>query len=147
MKLSQILTQHIQDAIQQLFDTKIERLEFQLTRKDFEGDITMVIFPLLKIVKGNPIEIGTKIGDYLLEHTAEVVRFNVVSGFLNLVISNRYYLDFFNAIKDEPQYGFIAEDSDAKVFLSCEDGCGDPVHGLQDADLRHLPEQWRQGLL
>ena len=88
MKLSQILTSHIQVAIQELFNITVERVEFQLTRKDFEGDITMVIFPLLKVIKGNPIEIGTKIGDYLVANVEDVVRFNVVSGFLNIVVSD-----------------------------------------------------------
>jgi arginyl-tRNA synthetase len=58
-------------------------VEFQ-TRKEFEGDITMVIFPLLK-VKSNPVELGNKIGNYLVENVAEVSRFNVVS-VLNIVI-------------------------------------------------------------
>jgi arginyl-tRNA synthetase len=55
MKLTQILTAHIQNAIQELFEISIDKVEFQVTRKDFEGDITMVIFPLLKVIKGNPI--------------------------------------------------------------------------------------------
>ena len=62
MKLSLMLTLQIQKAVQQLFEVTIEKVEFQITRKEFEGDITMVIFPLLKVIKGNPMEIGTKIG-------------------------------------------------------------------------------------
>ena len=96
MKLSQILTLPMQNAIRQLFDVSIDRVEFQITRKEFEGDITMVIFPLLKLIKGNPIEIGTKIGNYLVENVDEIIRFNVVSGFLNIVVSDNYYLTFFN---------------------------------------------------
>jgi len=108
MKLSQILTLPIQIAVQQLFDITIDRVEFQITRKEFEGDITMVIFPLLKVIKGNPIEIGSKIGDYLVENVDEVIRFNVVSGFLNIVVSDDYYLTFFNEIKDNKSFGFVA---------------------------------------
>jgi arginyl-tRNA synthetase len=52
-----------------------------MTRKDFEGDITMVIFPLLKTIKSNPVELGNKIGNYLVENIQEVEKFNVVSGF------------------------------------------------------------------
>ena len=95
MKLSQILTLPIQKAVHQLFDVSIDRVEFQITRKEFEGDITMVIFPLLKLIKGNPIDIGTKIGNYLVENVDEIIRFNVVSGFLNIVVSDNYYLTFF----------------------------------------------------
>lgn len=117
MKLSQILTKHIQVAVQQLFDVTIERVEFQMTRKDFEGDITMVIFPLLKVIKGNPIEIGTKIGDYLVANANEVVRFNVVSGFLNIVVSDEYYLNFFNEIKSNPTFGFVPAMPNEKAVM------------------------------
>ena len=101
MNLPQILTLPIQKAVRQLFDVSIDRVEFQITRKEFEGDITMVIFPLLKVIKGNPIDIGTKIGNYLVENVDEIIRFNVVSGFLNIVVSDNYYLTFFNEIKNK----------------------------------------------
>jgi arginyl-tRNA synthetase len=117
MKLSQILTLPIQNAIQQLFEVSFDRVEFQITRKEFEGDITMVIFPLLKVIKGNPIEIGTKIGNYLVENFDEVIRFNVVSGFLNIVISDDYYLTFFNEIKDNQRFGFVAASPNNKSIM------------------------------
>src|SRR3954469_19146685 len=107
MSLSQILTPSIQKAIQALFDVTVDKIEFQTTRKEFEGDITMVIFPLLKVIKSNPVELGNKIGSYLVENIAEVSRFNVVSGFLNIVISDEYYLDFFNEIRKDEKYGFV----------------------------------------
>ena len=117
MTLSQILTPQIQKAVQALFDVSLEKVEFQVTRREFEGDITMVIFPLLKLIKGNPVEIGTKIGDYLTENVAEVERFNVVAGFLNIVISDAYYLDFFNQIKNNAQFGFVAPKEGGKAVL------------------------------
>ena len=117
MTLSQILTLPIQKAVQQLFDISIDKVEFQITRKEFEGDITMVIFPLLKVIKGNPIEIGTKIGNYLVKNVDEVIRFNVVSGFLNIVISDDYYLNFFNKIKDNESYGFASVSPNEKAIM------------------------------
>lgn len=107
MSLIQILTPQIQKAIQVLFDVSIDKVEFQATRKDFEGDITLVIFPLLKVIKGNPVQIGTKIGDYLVENLTEVKQYNVVSGFLNIVITNDYYVTYFNSIKDKDDFGFV----------------------------------------
>jgi arginyl-tRNA synthetase len=107
MTLSQILTPSIEKAVQALFDIAIDKVEFQTTRKEFEGDITMVIFPLLKVIKSNPVELGNKIGNYLVENVTEVSRFNVVSGFLNIVISDEYYLDLFNEIKDNAKFGFV----------------------------------------
>ncbi|MGV3697365.1 arginine--tRNA ligase [Flavobacterium sp.] len=117
MKLSQILTSPIQNAVQELFDTSIEKIEFQLTRKEFEGDITMVIFPLLKVIKGNPAEIGTKIGNYLVENVDSVVGFNVVSGFLNIVVSDAYYLNFFSEIKGNPKFGFVPASPNEKAVM------------------------------
>jgi arginyl-tRNA synthetase len=118
MKLSQLLTQHIQATIQNLFDVSLDKVEFQMTRKDFEGDITMVIFPLLKIIKGNPMDIGTKIGDYLVANVEEVTRYNVVSGFLNIVIADSYYLNFFSEIKNIESFGHgTASPNDKAVMV------------------------------
>lgn len=117
MSLSQILTPSIQKAIQALFDVSVDKIEFQTTRKEFEGDITMVIFPLLKVIKSNPAELGNKIGNYLVENVSEVARFNVVSGFLNIVISDSYYVNFFNGIKDQKQFGFVSANPDEKAVM------------------------------
>ena len=117
MSLQQILTPSIHKAVQTLFDVTLDKVEFQATRKEFEGDITLVIFPLLKVIKSNPVELGNKIGTYLVEHVAEVARFNVVSGFLNIVIADAYYLNFFNGIKDDTRYGFVTPSPDAKAVM------------------------------
>src|SRR5690554_264107 len=94
MSLQEILTPYIQQAVQQLFDLTIDKVEFQATRRDFEGDITMVVFPLVKQLKGNPAEIGNKIGTYLTENVDLVSKFNVVQGFLNIVVDDLYYTKF-----------------------------------------------------
>lgn len=117
MSLSQILTPSIQKAIQALFDVTVDKIEFQTTRKEFEGDITMVIFPLLKVIKSNPADLGNKIGDYLVENVEEVARFNVVSGFLNIVIADSYYLNFFNEIKDNTKFGYVTPNPDDKAIM------------------------------
>ena len=117
MSLSQILTPSIQKTIQSLFDVTVDKIEFQSTRKEFEGDITMVIFPLLKVIKSNPAELGNKIGDYLVENVAEVARFNVVSGFLNIVIADSYYLNFFNEIKDNTKFGHETPNPQDKAVM------------------------------
>ena len=117
MKLSQVLTLPIQKAVQQLFDVSIDKVEFQITRKEFEGDITLVIFPLLKVIKNNPVDIGTKIGNYLVQNVNEVIRFNVVSGFLNIVVSDDYYLNFFNEIKDNSNFGFVSDSPNEKAIM------------------------------
>jgi arginyl-tRNA synthetase len=117
MTLQEILQPHIVTAVQTTFDTTIEKVEFQATRKDFEGDITMVIFPLLKLIKGNPVEIGTKIGDYLVANVPQVTSFNVVAGFLNIVIADQYYLDFFNEIRLNAQFGIGTPNPSDKAVM------------------------------
>ncbi|WP_163400231.1 arginine--tRNA ligase [Flavobacterium fluviatile] len=117
MSLSQILTPSIQKAIQALFDVTVDKIEFQATRKEFEGDITMVLFPLLKVIKSNPAELGNKIGDFLVENVAEVARFNVVSGFLNIVIADSYYLNFFNEIRANNKFGYVKPNPGDKAVM------------------------------
>jgi arginyl-tRNA synthetase len=100
-----------------VFDLEINQVEFQATRKDFEGDITMVVFPLVKALKGNPVAIGTQIGDYLVANVAEVEKFKVVAGFLNIVIANASYVHFFNSIKDNTTFGYQKIDENKKAIM------------------------------
>ena len=117
MTVSQLLKPSIEKAIQTLFNVAIDKIEFQSTRKEFEGDITLVIFPLLKWIKGNPVELGNKIGSYLIENVVEVSSFNVVSGFLNIVVSDTFYIDFFNRIKADKKFGFVNSSDDKKAIM------------------------------
>lgn len=117
MRVSDILVVPIQNAIQELFSVSFEKIEFQVTRKEFEGDITMVIFPLLKVIKGNPVEIGQKIGQHLVENVEQVEKFNVVSGFLNIVISDTFYLHFFNSIRNTSHFGHVAVPTSDKAVM------------------------------
>ncbi len=107
MNIKEILHNTIVKAVKQLFDKDIETTDFQSTRKEFEGDITFVVFSLLSYVKGNPVQIGTQIGEYLVKNVDLVTKFNVVKGFLNISIDNSHHLEnFYNALADE-NYGFV----------------------------------------
>jgi arginyl-tRNA synthetase len=117
MTLSQLLKPSIEKAIQNVFSFTIDKIEFQATRKEFEGDITMVIFPLLKVIKSNPVELGNKIGTYLVENVSQVTGFNVVSGFLNIVVSDGYYIDFFNRIKEDKKFGLVTPSDTEKAIM------------------------------
>lgn len=105
MSLQNILSNHIENALRSMYNIDIESIEFQATRKDFEGDITVVTFPMLRFIKMNPVQLGESLGTYLVEHVDEVKDFNVVKGFLNIVISDYFYINFFNEIKDNSTYG------------------------------------------
>ncbi len=117
MSLQNDLTQKVIEAVKQLYQVDLPTVEFQPTRKDFEGDITLVVFPMLRLVKGNPVQIGTKIGEYLVENVDEVLKCNVVQGFLNIVIADSYYLNFFNGIFDETDFGYVKSQSDDAVMV------------------------------
>ena len=105
MNLQNTLSEKVKQAISQLYNASLESVEFQSTRKEFEGDITVVVFPMLRVVKGNPVQIGKAIGEYLVANVDVVIRFNVVKGFLNLVFSDTYFVDFFNSVSDFSNFG------------------------------------------
>lgn len=117
MSLQNDLTQKVIEAVKQLYQVELPTVEFQPTRKDFEGDITVVVFPMLRHVKGNPVQIGTSIGEYLVENVDEVSKCNVVQGFLNIVIEDSYYLNFFNSISNETDFGYVKSQSDDAVMV------------------------------
>ncbi|WP_421810010.1 arginine--tRNA ligase [Flagellimonas sp.] len=129
MSLQNDLSLKVIAAVKELYQVELPTVEFQPTRKDFEGDITVVVFPMLRHIKGNPVQIGTQIGDYLQEHVDEVAKCNVVQGFLNIVIEDGYYLDFFNHIKDVKDYGYAeAGSKDAVMVEYSSPNTNKPLH-------------------
>ena len=116
MYIQEIIKNSIIDALENIFQIKPNTIELQQTKKEFEGDITFVVFPLVKELKLGPKEIAEKIGDYLVENSY-VVSYNIVSGFLNLSIADEHYLSFFNSIKDNSNYGFSHTISDDAVMV------------------------------
>ena len=118
LTLQDTLKQYIIQAVQQLYHIDLETVELQQTRKDFTGDITLVIFPLLRHIKGNPVQIGEQIGDYLKKHAGDLVSdFNVIKGFLNLVIADSYYIDFLNQIRENKRFGLAAPNSKEAILV------------------------------
>ena len=86
-QLSPVLTTYLEENHQ----IDLTQFEYQATRKEFEGDITVVIFPLLRYIKTNPVALGESIGKYLVENLAWVNGYNVVKGFLNLIIADDFF--------------------------------------------------------
>ncbi|MCQ0111126.1 arginine--tRNA ligase [Zhouia amylolytica] len=117
MNIQNILSSKVKEAVKNIFEIDIDVVEFQPTRKDFEGDITLVVFPLLKYIKGNPVQIGQKLGAYLEEHVSEVSRFNVVSGFLNLVIDDSFYIDLFYEINNQTDFGYVTNTAKEAIMV------------------------------
>ncbi|HLU84325.1 MAG TPA: arginine--tRNA ligase [Vicingaceae bacterium] len=117
MSLQDILSSQVKQAVSSCYNVSLDAVEFQATRKEFAGDLTVVVFPMLRFIKGNPVSIGEAIGNYLLENVKEVKAFNVVKGFLNIEISDSYYINFFNTIYAEEDYGFIASSPNDKAIM------------------------------
>jgi arginyl-tRNA synthetase len=117
MTIQETLSHHVKTAFSNLYQAELDTVEFQSTRKEFEGDITVVTFPMLRVVKMNPAKLGEDLGTYLVDNVAEVKAFNVVKGFLNLVIADSFYLKFFNSIKDNQTFGFVHDIDDKAVMV------------------------------
>ena len=130
MSLQQILLENTQKAIAEHYGQHIENIEIQLTRKEFEGDYTLVLFPLLKLIKAKPEQIGEVLGSYLTKHVAEVTAYNVVKGFLNLSIADSYFLSFFGEIAAQDHYGTtpVTAESPAMIVEYSSPNTNKPLH-------------------
>ncbi|WP_117884951.1 arginine--tRNA ligase [Aureibaculum luteum] len=117
MNIQETIDKAIRAGLQEIYNVDIENVEFQATRKDFEGDITVVVFPFLKVIKGNPVEIGTKLGVYLTENVTEITKFNVVKGFLNLVLSDAYFIENFEKSYQIDNFGIKEPESGQKSVM------------------------------
>lgn len=107
MNLDFQLRKEVQKAVTELFNQSIEQFQLQPTNQEFEGSHTLVCFPIAKVSKKGPEETATLIGDYLLKHSSLVSKYNVVKGFLNLVISDEVWVKVFQSILNEPDYGVV----------------------------------------
>ena len=135
MSLQEILLENTIKGISSRYGITMENVEIQQTRKEFEGDYTLVLFPLLKHIKANPQEIGEKLGDYLSSHALWegqpiVSSYNVVKGFLNLSICENYFLHFLHQIAPEKDYGKkpITKDSPAVIVEYSSPNTNKPLH-------------------
>lgn len=118
MNIQEVLTEKVKEAFENLYSATLENVEFQATRKDFEGDITVVVFPMLRVKKMNPAQLGEELGQYLVANVAEISRFNVVKGFLNLVVDDSYYLNFFANITKNDTFGHVTPtEGDSAVMV------------------------------
>ena len=117
MNIQNILETKVKEGFLALYEIEILSVEFQATRKEFEGDITVVIFPLLRYKKGNPAQIADDLGNYIIKNVAEVTNFNVVKGFLNLVIDDSFYINFFSDIYKNNNYGFVNPNANERAVM------------------------------
>jgi len=115
--IEEILKQEIEKCLAELYSATEQSIQFQKTRKDFKGDITLVVFPLLRASKKGPEQTAEEIGNYLKEKVSEVAGFNVVKGFLNLEITQEYWYNQFVTAYNIADYGTVKVDVNAPTFL------------------------------
>ncbi|MDX9705794.1 MAG: arginine--tRNA ligase, partial [Weeksellaceae bacterium] len=111
-KTAEILSQ----TIKELYHYNLENLEIQVTRKEFEGQYTLVTFPLIKELRKKPEDIGNEIGNALIAQN-KISKFNVVKGFLNLSFSDSFWLENINANSQNKEFGFIQNCTNKKSVM------------------------------
>ena len=117
MNIQNTIETKVKEGFLALYELEIPTVEFQATRKEFEGDITVVVFPMLRYKKGNPVQIGEDLGAYLVANVTEITNYNVVKGFLNLVIDAAVYTRFFNTAYANTNFGFVSPTADAQAVM------------------------------
>ncbi len=118
--IEKIIIEKTYSAIEELFGQKpdIKHIQIQKTKKDFEGDFTLVVFPFLKLSRKSPEQTADLIGKYLESNLKEIESFNVIKGFLNLVISKNFWLEFFaDNFKFSERFGFKKQDDSNPVVI------------------------------
>jgi len=110
MKIEQALTAAVQTALQTLYGQEVPagQIQLQKTKKEFEGHLTLVVFPFLRLSRKKPEETAQEIGTYLRDHTEIVAGYNVIKGFLNLTVSPAEWISLLSGIDADPRYGLTA---------------------------------------
>ena len=119
MNLETILGTVVANAVKTLYglETEPNQIQLQKTKKEFEGDLTVVIFPFVKTARKSPEQTGQEIGEYLLQNNPVVSKYNVIKGFLNLSISKSYWLETLNLIHSTPAFGTKTATDDAELMM------------------------------
>lgn len=115
--MEQVLLQCVCDYAAQHYQKQVTSVEIQPTKPQFEGDLTVVVFPLLKLIPKKPADLASELGNHIKETLIEVVDFNVVQGFLNLVIADTYYIKLLQHMVSNDAYGFKKPSAAAPKIL------------------------------
>ncbi|MDA3780163.1 MAG: arginine--tRNA ligase [Bacteroidales bacterium] len=119
MNVEAKLKEKVVEAIQKIYGKSIDNnlIQIQRTRKDFEGDYTLVVFSLLRISKRPPEQTANEIGEYLKNNISEIKEYNIIKGFLNLSIDNCFWIEFLNSVYKNPNYGIIKKENPRTVMI------------------------------
>lgn len=128
MHIQEKLAKTIAEFLTNQHQLQVNQFDFQSTRKEFEGDITLVVFSLLKYIKTNPVSLGNSIGNHLKDQLDEVVGFNVVKGFLNISLSDAYFLDQLYQISSTEKFGYMPISGEKIMVEYSSPNTNKPLH-------------------
>ncbi len=119
MNIETGIAQAVAEAIKELYGQEVPQkmIQLQKTRSEFEGNLTLVVFPFLKISRKKPEDTAREIGDYLVAHTDSVASYNVVKGFLNLNVANAAWINLLNTIHAQPFFGERQADDQSPLVM------------------------------
>ena len=119
MKIEDKLTESVLKGVNELYGVEVpaRMVQLQKTKKEFEGHLTLVVFPFLKASKKGPEQTAQEIGDYLKQHEPAVASFNVIKGFLNLTIASSVWIEMLNRIDADSQWGIVKADENAPLVM------------------------------
>ncbi len=132
MDIELILKDKVIEAVKTLWEQEVDEklVQIQMTRREFEGDKTVVVFPFTKMSKKGPEATGEELGRFLTDNISEVSGFNVVKGFLNLTISDGFWLNSFNQAAANAQFGFqpVTDQSELVMIEYSSPNTNKPLH-------------------
>lgn len=119
MSIDNILAVAVARAVKELYgvDADASTIVPQTTKKEFEGNLTIVVFPWVKAARKSPEAVGKEIGDWLVENEPAVDRFNVIKGFLNIVIEPTFWNSVLRHIEHTPDFGIVAASDKSPLYM------------------------------
>ncbi len=119
MNIENKIAESVINGLKALYGQEVSAAQVQLqkTKKEFEGHLTLVVFPFLKLSKKKPEETAQEIGEYLLANDSSISAFNVIKGFLNLTIASSCWVELLNSIHAEKQYGIIPANENSPLVM------------------------------
>ena len=130
MKLEDILKEQVKDAVKALYQVEAtdQMIQLQKTRPEFEGNITLVVFPFVKLARKAPAQVAQEMGDYLVQSSHIVQRFNAVQGFLNITINQAFWIEQLRAIDADNQYGQLPSNGKLMMVEYSSPNTNKPLH-------------------
>ena len=132
MKIENKLIESVQKGVKELYgqDVPEKMVQLQKTKKEFEGHLTLVVFPFLKMSRKGPEQTAQEIGEYLKQNEPAIANFNVIKGFLNLTIDSNVWIELLNTIQADPHWGIktATEDSPLVMIEYSSPNTNKPLH-------------------